>query len=71
LPNKSLEAKYFKYKPIIIIIIIIIAIFFSQNKVVSLVSNPKPGEQGPCTYVPSDRVAQLYPQALGSLFAAF
>jgi hypothetical protein len=44
----------------------------SQSKVVSLVSNIQPGGQGPCIYVPpSDRLAQLYPQALDSLFIDF
>jgi hypothetical protein len=41
-----------------------------QSKVVSLASNPQPGGLGLCIYVPSDRVAQLYTQALGSLFVA-
>jgi hypothetical protein len=44
--------------------------FFLQNRVVNLTSNPQTGGIGICVYVPSDRVAQLYPQALGSLFVA-
>jgi hypothetical protein len=34
----------------------------------SLASNPQPGGLGFSIYVPSDRVAQLYPHAPGSLF---
>jgi hypothetical protein len=44
---------------------------FLQSKVVSLASNIQPGGPGPCIYVPSDRVAQLYPQALYSPVFAF
>jgi hypothetical protein len=29
---------------------------------------PQPGESGPRIYSPRNRVAQLYPQSLGSLF---
>jgi hypothetical protein len=34
-------------------------------------SKPQPGEPGPVFMSPSDRMAQLYPQALGSLFVVF
>jgi hypothetical protein len=44
---------------------------FFQSKVVSPASNPQLGGPGLCIYVPSDRVAQLYPKALGSLFVTF
>jgi hypothetical protein len=44
---------------------------FLRSKVVSLVSNPQPGGPGPCIYAPSDRVAQLCPQASSYLFVAF
>jgi hypothetical protein len=37
----------------------------------SAVSNLQSGGPGLCIYVPSDRVAQLHPQASGSLFVAF
>jgi hypothetical protein len=46
-------------------------IIFLQSKVTGLVFNPQPGRPGPCINVLSGRVAQLYPQALGSLFVAF
>jgi hypothetical protein len=42
---------------------------FLQSKVISLASKPRPGGSGLCMSR-SDRVAQLYPQALGSLFVA-
>jgi hypothetical protein len=42
-----------------------------QSKVFSLASNTQPGGLGPRIYVPRDRVAQLYPQTLGSLVFAF
>jgi hypothetical protein len=38
-----------------------------QNKVSRLASNTQPGEPDSCIYVPTDRVAQLYPQGPGSL----
>jgi hypothetical protein len=44
--------------------------FFLQSKVVSLASNPQPGDPGHCIF-PSDRVTQLYPPTPGSLFVAF
>jgi hypothetical protein len=35
------------------------------------VSDPQPGRPGPCIYVLSDTVAQLYPQAPCSIFVSF
>jgi hypothetical protein len=46
-------------------------IFILQSKVVSLTFNPHPGGPGPCIHAHNDRVAQLYPQATGSLYVAF
>jgi hypothetical protein len=45
--------------------------FFIQSMIVSLASNPQPEGPGICIIIPSDTVAQLYPQAPVSLFAAF
>jgi hypothetical protein len=42
-----------------------------QSKVVRLTSNPNLKDQVPVSMSPSERVAQLYPEALGSLFIAF
>jgi hypothetical protein len=44
---------------------------FLQNKVVNLASKPKPGDQTSVCMTPSDRVAQLYPQAPRYLFVSF
>jgi hypothetical protein len=44
---------------------------FLRSKVVNHASKPRPGGPGPCIYVPSDRVTQLYPQALYSPVVAF
>jgi hypothetical protein len=44
---------------------------FLQGKVVSLASNPNLEDQAPLFMSPSDRMTQLYPQALGSLSVAF
>jgi hypothetical protein len=46
-------------------------VIFLQSKVVSLASNPQPAVPGLCIYVPSNRVAQFYSQALDSLFVVF
>jgi hypothetical protein len=46
-------------------------IFFSQSKVVSHASNPNKEDQVFVFMSPRDRVAQLYPQAPGSLFVLF
>jgi hypothetical protein len=43
-------------------------VFFLQNKVISLASTPNLEDQAFVFMSPSDRVAQLYPQAPGSLF---
>jgi hypothetical protein len=45
--------------------------FFLQSKVVSLESKPNLEDQVSVFTSPSDRVAQLYPQALGSYLFAF
>jgi hypothetical protein len=45
-----------------------VTVILLRSSVVSLPSNPQPGGPGLCIMFPSDRVAQLFPQALGSLF---
>jgi hypothetical protein len=46
-------------------------VIFLQSKVVTLASNPNLEDQISVFMPPSDRVAQLYPQAPGSLFVVF
>jgi hypothetical protein len=47
------------------------SVIFLQSKDVSLASDPNVGDQVSVYMFRSARVAQLYPQALGSLFVAF
>jgi hypothetical protein len=44
-----------------------VTITFLQGWIVSPAPNPQPG--GPVVMTPGDRVAQLYPQVLGTLFS--
>jgi hypothetical protein len=46
-------------------------VIFLQGKVISLASNPNLEDQVSVFMSPSDRVAQLNPQAPGSLFVTF
>jgi hypothetical protein len=48
-----------------------VTITFLQGWIVSPAPNPKPGGPGIRIYDPGDRVAQLYPQALGTHFSRF
>jgi hypothetical protein len=46
-----------------------VTISFLQGWIVSTAPNPQPGGPGLRIYDPGDRVAQLYPQALGTHFS--
>jgi hypothetical protein len=46
-----------------------VTITFLQGWIVNQVPNPQPGGQGSVFMTPRDRVAQLYPQALGTHFS--
>jgi hypothetical protein len=48
-----------------------VTIIFLRGWIVSPAPNPQPGGPGPVFMTPGDRVAQLYPQALGTPLMAF
>jgi hypothetical protein len=46
-----------------------VTITFLQGWIVSPAPNPQPGRPALCIFDPEDRVAQLYPQELGTHFS--